>query len=69
MQVRGNSSELDCAALDSTTEIALLDAQPITAKIDGEDRLTRIYPSFPEAGPLITGANFDDLGGHDIRFP
>jgi hypothetical protein len=33
-----------------TTDIALLDAQQITARIVSDDQLTRIYPSFPEAG-------------------
>jgi hypothetical protein len=33
-----------------STDIALLDAQQITAKIVNDDQLTRIYPSFPEAG-------------------
>ena len=41
-----------------TTEIALLDAQPITAKIEGEDRLTRIYPAFPEAGTTFYRCKF-----------
>jgi hypothetical protein len=41
-----------------TTEIALLDAQPITARIDGDDRLTRIYPSFPEAGTTYYRCKF-----------
>jgi hypothetical protein len=33
-----------------TTDIALLDAEQITARIVSDDLLTRIYPSFPEAG-------------------
>ena len=32
------------------TDIALLDAQQITARIVSDDLLTRIYPSFPETG-------------------
>ena len=40
------------------TDIALLDAQPIAAKIEGEDRLTRIFPSFPEAGTTYYRCKF-----------
>ena len=41
-----------------TTETALLDAQQITAKINGDDQLTRIYPSVPEAGTTYYRCKF-----------
>jgi hypothetical protein len=33
-----------------STEIAVLGTQEVSAKIENEDRITRIYPSFPEMG-------------------
>jgi len=33
-----------------STEIAVLGTQQVDAKIDGDDRLTRIFPSFPDMG-------------------
>jgi len=33
-----------------STDIAILGTQQVSAKIDNDDRLTRIYPEFPEMG-------------------
>ena len=33
-----------------TTDIAVLDSQEVSAKIKFDNRITRIYPSFPEMG-------------------
>ena len=33
-----------------TTDIAVLDTQQVSAKIENDNQLTRIYPSFPEMG-------------------
>ena len=33
-----------------STEIAVLGTQEVSAKIDNDNRITRIYPSFPEMG-------------------
>ena len=33
-----------------STDIAILGTQEVSAKIDSENRLTRIFPSFPEHG-------------------
>jgi hypothetical protein len=33
-----------------TTDIAVLGTQEVSAKIDSDDQITRIYPSFPEMG-------------------
>ena len=33
-----------------STEIAVLGTQEVSAKIENENRITRIYPSFPEMG-------------------
>ena len=33
-----------------STDIAVLGTQEVSAKIDSENRITRIYPSFPEMG-------------------
>jgi hypothetical protein len=33
-----------------STDIAVLGTQEVSAKIDSEDKITRIYPSFPEMG-------------------
>ena len=33
-----------------TTDIAVLGTQELTAKIDNDNRITRIFPSFPEMG-------------------
>ena len=33
-----------------STNIAVLGTQQVSAKIEGNDRLTRIFPSFPEMG-------------------
>ena len=33
-----------------TTDIAVLGAQELSAKIDNDNQLTRIFPSFPEMG-------------------
>jgi hypothetical protein len=33
-----------------STDIAILGTQQVSAKIEGDDRITRIFPSFPEMG-------------------
>lgn len=33
-----------------TTDIAVLGTQEVSAKIDGDDKITRIYPEFPDMG-------------------
>jgi hypothetical protein len=33
-----------------STDIAVLGSQEISAKIDNDDRITRIFPAFPEMG-------------------
>ena len=33
-----------------STDIAILGTQQVSAKIDGDDRITRIFPSFPDVG-------------------
>jgi len=33
-----------------STDIAVLGTQQVDAKIDSDDKITRLYPSFPEMG-------------------
>jgi hypothetical protein len=41
-----------------STDIAVLGTQQVSAKIDGDDRLTRIFPSFPEMGTTYFRCKF-----------
>ena len=41
-----------------STDIAVLGAQEVDAKIDSDDKITRIYPSFPEMGTSFYRCKF-----------
>jgi len=41
-----------------STDVAVLGTQQITAKIEDDNRLTRIFPSFPEMGTTYYRCKF-----------